>query len=124
MSAKKAQITQERVEYKVFCSTSPPKVSKWLKIFKITLTFRFDKLSNSSKSVHTGENSPNSDSVEQKNKVYTYFKPLKLLIFLNLYKIKLKILSPSGFRNSSTHKGNNVIILGLHSYSFRFLTKI
>jgi hypothetical protein len=30
---------------------------KWPKIFKISLTFRFDKLSNSSKSVHTGENS-------------------------------------------------------------------
>jgi hypothetical protein len=52
-SAKKAQITQERVEYNVFLF----KGSKWLKIFKISLTFRFDKLSNSSKSVHTGENS-------------------------------------------------------------------
>jgi hypothetical protein len=48
---KKAQITQERVEYNVFL------FSKSLKTFKISLTFRFDKLSNLSKSVHTGENS-------------------------------------------------------------------
>jgi hypothetical protein len=54
---KKAQITQERVEYKVFLFDEPRKGSKSLKIFKISLTFRFDKLSNLSKSVHTGENS-------------------------------------------------------------------
>jgi hypothetical protein len=56
---KKAQITQQRVEYNVFLfdEPPPPKGSKWMKIFKISLTFRFDKLSNSSKSVHTGENS-------------------------------------------------------------------
>jgi hypothetical protein len=54
---KKAQITQERVEYNVFLFDEPPKGSKSLKIFKISLTLRFDKLSNLSKSVHTGENS-------------------------------------------------------------------
>jgi hypothetical protein len=54
---KKAQITQERVEYNVFLFDEPPKGTKSLKIFKIRLTFRFDKLSNLSKSVHTGENS-------------------------------------------------------------------
>jgi hypothetical protein len=54
---KKAQITQERVEYNVFLFDEPLKGSKSLKIFKINLTFRFDKLSNLSKSVHTGENS-------------------------------------------------------------------
>jgi hypothetical protein len=54
---KKAQITQERVEYNVFLFDEAPKGSKSLKIFKISLTFRFDKLSNLSKSVHTGENS-------------------------------------------------------------------
>jgi hypothetical protein len=54
---KKAQITQERIEYKVFLFDEPFKDSKSLKIFKISLTFRFDKLSNLSKSVHTGENS-------------------------------------------------------------------
>jgi hypothetical protein len=54
---KKAQITQERVEYNVFLFDEPLKDSKSLKIFKISLTFRFDKLSNLSKSVHTGENS-------------------------------------------------------------------
>jgi hypothetical protein len=54
---KKVQITQERVEYNVFLFDEPLKGSKSLKIFKISLTFRFDKLSNLSKSVHTGENS-------------------------------------------------------------------
>jgi hypothetical protein len=54
---KKAQITQEQVEYNVFLFREPLKGSKSLKIFKISLTFRFDKLSNLSKSVHTGENS-------------------------------------------------------------------
>jgi hypothetical protein len=54
---KKAQITQERVEYNVFLFDEPSKGSKSLKIFKISLTFRFDKLSNLSKSFHTGENS-------------------------------------------------------------------
>jgi hypothetical protein len=54
---KKAQITQKRVEYNVFLFDEPLKGSKSLKIFKISLTFRFDKLSNLSKSVHRGENS-------------------------------------------------------------------
>jgi hypothetical protein len=54
---KKAKITHERVEYNVFLFNEPLKGSKSLKIFKISLTFRFDKLSNLSKSVHTGENS-------------------------------------------------------------------
>jgi hypothetical protein len=54
---KKAQIPQERVEYNVFLLDEPLKDSKLLKILKISLTFRFDKLSNLSKSVHTGENS-------------------------------------------------------------------
>jgi hypothetical protein len=52
---KKAQFTQERVEYNVFLFDKPLKGS--LKIFKISLTFHFDKLSNLSKSVHTGEKS-------------------------------------------------------------------
>jgi hypothetical protein len=41
---KKAQFTHERVEYKVFLSDEPLKGSKSLKTFKISLTFRFDKL--------------------------------------------------------------------------------
>jgi hypothetical protein len=46
------------VEYNVFLfDESLKKGSKSLKIFKISLTFRFDKLSNLSKSIHTGENS-------------------------------------------------------------------
>jgi hypothetical protein len=54
---KKVQFTQERVEYNVFLFDDPVKGSKLLKIFKINLTFRFDKLSHLSKSVHIGENS-------------------------------------------------------------------
>jgi hypothetical protein len=54
---KKGQFTQERVEYTVFLFDEPLKGSKSLKIFKISLTFRFDKLSNLSKSVQRGENS-------------------------------------------------------------------
>jgi hypothetical protein len=41
---KKAQFTQERVEYNVFLFDEPLKGSKSLKIFKISLTFCFDKL--------------------------------------------------------------------------------
>jgi hypothetical protein len=41
---KKAQFTHERVEYNVFLFEEPLKGSKSLKIFKISLTFRFDKL--------------------------------------------------------------------------------
>jgi hypothetical protein len=74
-SAKKAQITQERVEYNVFLFDKPPKDSKSLKIFKISLTFRFDKLSNLSKSVHTGENSQIL-TVSNKKEIY---EPLKKL---------------------------------------------
>jgi hypothetical protein len=44
-SAKKAKLTHERVEYNVFFLFDEPlKDSKSLKIFKISLTFRFDKL--------------------------------------------------------------------------------
>jgi hypothetical protein len=53
---KKVQFTQERVEYNVFLFEDPLKGSKSLKIFKINLTFCFDKLSHLSKSVHIGEN--------------------------------------------------------------------
>jgi hypothetical protein len=55
---KKAQLHKNELNTTFFCSTSPPpKGSQWPKIFKISLTFRFDKLSNLSNSVHTGENS-------------------------------------------------------------------
>jgi acetylglutamate synthase len=69
---KKAQITQKRVEYNVFLFDEPSKGSKSLKNFKISLTFRFDKLSNLSKSVHTGENSQILTSVEQKKNVLSH----------------------------------------------------
>jgi hypothetical protein len=39
-----AQFTHERVEYNVFLFDELLKGSKSLKTFKITLTFRFDKL--------------------------------------------------------------------------------
>jgi hypothetical protein len=52
---KKAQLPQERVEYNVFLFDEPFKGSKSLKIFKISLTFRFDKLWHLSKPAHTGE---------------------------------------------------------------------
>jgi hypothetical protein len=54
---KKVQFTQEQVEYNVFLFEDPLKGSKSLKIFKINLTFHFDKLSHLSKSVHIEENS-------------------------------------------------------------------
>jgi hypothetical protein len=41
---KKAQFTHERVEYNVFLFDEPLKGSKSIKTFKISLTFRFDKL--------------------------------------------------------------------------------
>jgi hypothetical protein len=47
---KKAQFTHERVKYKVFLFDEPLKGFKSLKIFKISLTFRFDKLTFISKS--------------------------------------------------------------------------
>jgi hypothetical protein len=75
---KKAQITQERVEYNVFLFDEPPKGSKSLKIFKISLTFRFDKLSNLSKSVQTGENSQFL-TVSNKKKIYILKHPRKIL---------------------------------------------
>jgi hypothetical protein len=62
---KKAQFTHERVEYNVFLFDERLKGSKSLKTFKISLTFRFDKLWHLSKSVHIGENSQIL-SVEQK----------------------------------------------------------
>jgi hypothetical protein len=39
-----AQFTHERVEYNVFLFDEPLKGTKSLKTFKISLTFRFDKL--------------------------------------------------------------------------------
>jgi hypothetical protein len=41
---KNGQFTHERIEYNVFLFDEPLKGSKSLKIFKISLTFRFDKL--------------------------------------------------------------------------------
>jgi hypothetical protein len=99
MSAKKAQITQERVEYNVFLFDEPPKGSKSLKIFKISLTFRFDKLSNLSKSVHTGENSLIlTGSNKKENIIFTLFKILfkdKFLSFWYWYWLMgIELLTP------------------------------
>jgi hypothetical protein len=43
-STKKAQFTQERDEYNAFLFNELLKSSKSLKIFKISLTFRFDNI--------------------------------------------------------------------------------
>jgi hypothetical protein len=77
---KKGQITQERVEYNVFLFDEPPKGSKSLKIFKISLTFRSDKLSNLSKSVHTGENSQIL-IVSNKKQYFVFFMNHFLIFF-------------------------------------------
>jgi hypothetical protein len=79
---KKAQITQERVEYNVFLFGEPLKGSKSLKIFKISLTFRFDKLSNLSKSVHTGENSQIL-TVSNKKMIYIYVVTFGIFAHVN-----------------------------------------
>jgi hypothetical protein len=87
---KKAQITQERVEYNVFLFDEPLKGSKSLKIFKISLTFRFDKLSNLSKSVHTGENSQIL-TVSNKKKLFLYKKNNEYMKRINELQIIQKI---------------------------------
>jgi hypothetical protein len=61
--AKKAQFTQERVEYNVFLFDKPLKGSKLL---KISLTFRFDKVVTFIKIRSHRKKFSNSDSVEQK----------------------------------------------------------
>jgi hypothetical protein len=62
---KKPNSHKNELNTKFFLFDAPLKGSKSLKIFKINLTFRFDKLSHLSKSVHIGENSQIL-SVEQK----------------------------------------------------------
>jgi hypothetical protein len=78
----KAQITQGRVEYKMFLFDEPPKGFKSLKIFKISLTFRFDKLSNLSKSVHTGENSQILTVSNKKIDIFKLEMPTRLVLVL------------------------------------------
>jgi hypothetical protein len=65
---KRVQFTQEQVEYNVFLFDDHLKGSKSLKIFKINLTFRFDKLSHLSKIRSHRTKFSNSDSVEPKKK--------------------------------------------------------
>jgi hypothetical protein len=81
---KSSCVTQERVEYNVFLFDEPLKGSKSLKIFTIRLTFRFDKLSNLSKSVHTGENSQILTGLNKKRNLFipTYLLKLKLNIII------------------------------------------
>jgi hypothetical protein len=91
---KKAKITQERVEYNVFLFDEPLKGSKSLKIFKISLTFRFDKLSNLSKSVHIGENSQILTVSNKKQNIHSFNKLLlrdqRLVFSLINHTIKVK----------------------------------
>jgi hypothetical protein len=63
-------------ENSVFLCGEPRKGSKSLKIFKISLTFRFDKLSHLSKSVHTGEI---SQILTVSNKKHYYESKMNLL---------------------------------------------
>jgi hypothetical protein len=79
-SQKKSNLHKNELNYKVFLFDDPLKGSKSLKIFKINLTFCFDKLSHLSKSVHTGENSQiltvsnkKNVSVTVKNIVIVYY---------------------------------------------------
>jgi hypothetical protein len=85
---KKVQFTQERVDYNVFLFDDPLKGSKSLKIFKINLTFRFDKLSHLSKSVHIGENSQITQERVEYN-VFLFDEPLKGFKSLKIFKINL-----------------------------------
>jgi hypothetical protein len=55
--ARVGHFTHKRVEYNVFLFDEPLKGFKSLKTFKISLTFRFDKLWHLLKSAHIGENS-------------------------------------------------------------------
>jgi hypothetical protein len=91
---KKVQFTQERVEYKVFLANDPLKGSKSLKIFKINLTFRFDKLSHLSKSVHKGED---SQTLTVTNKRVIFFKSA-VKVLSNCYE-ELRKIANSAFRN-------------------------
>jgi hypothetical protein len=94
---KKTQLTNERVEYKVFLFDEPLKGSnKSVKIFKISLTFRFDKLSNLSKSVHTGEN---SQILTVSNKKSTYITAF--IVVYNLIKDEKIQFSNIDCRNSN-----------------------
>jgi hypothetical protein len=76
-------------EYNVFLFDESPKGFKLLKIFKISLTFRFDKLSNLSKSVHIGENSQIL-TVSNKKSNFIVFNCHKFSFFLNCLLTALK----------------------------------
>jgi hypothetical protein len=67
------------------------KGSKSLKIFKISLAFRFDKLSHLSKSVHTGENSQILTVSNKKKYSSTNFTILIIGLFVNSFKKMLFI---------------------------------
>jgi ankyrin repeat protein len=93
---REGQFTQERVEYNIFMIDEPLKGSKSLKIFKISLTFRFHKLPNLSKSVHTREN---SQILTVSNKKYNYVIYLKIVTFsFNLqFATKMTSIGPPRF---------------------------
>jgi hypothetical protein len=85
---KKAQFTHERVEYIVFLFDEPLKGSKSLKIFKFSLTFRFDKLSHLSKSF-TQEKILKILTISNKKKTFSsnLFLPHRLFIIMIMYVI-------------------------------------
>jgi hypothetical protein len=79
---KKVQFTQKWVEYNVFLFDDPLKGSKSLKIFKINLTFRFDKLSHLSKFVHIGNNSQSLTVSNKNSYFYIFWQFLKYILML------------------------------------------
>jgi hypothetical protein len=94
---KKAQFTHERIEYNVFLFDEPLKDSKSLKIFKISLTFRFDKLSHLSKSVHIGENSQILTVSNKKNIVVTICYIQCIFLTVAIGNCMVKLIPPVNF---------------------------
>jgi hypothetical protein len=90
--AKKPQFTHERVKYNVFLFDEPLKGSKSLKIFKISLTFRFDKWWHLSKSVHIGENSQILTVSNKKLFFFSFFVD-KCGHFSVIYALKIKFVN-------------------------------
>jgi hypothetical protein len=80
---KKRKLHKNELNTTFFCSTSPSKGSKGLKIFKISLTFRFDK------SVHTGENSQIL-TVSNKKKYFSFHLELSK-IFPEIFYVSMII---------------------------------
>jgi replication initiation and membrane attachment protein DnaB len=84
-SQKKSNLHKNELNTRFFLFDDPLKGSKSRKIFKINLTFRFDKLSHLSKSVHTGENSQIL-TVSNKKNVSVTVKNIVIVYYFKLIK--------------------------------------